>query len=154
ETRFGVTMSDDASAAPGFIQQVMANLTAGNGTAVGDSFDSLPVDESAKLFLYPKDNTETSVFNFALAKVHYIGVIGAANVRVFFRLFQAQTTSAGFDPTTTYRRAASNPHGQPIPLAGIQGNEYTTIPCFATERIDPLTQGMDQQTDDFNVQNF
>ncbi len=158
ETKFGVTMGTDASAAPGFIQQVIAALTAGNGTAGGDTFDSLPTDESAKLFVNPTDGPMGSgqqVFNFALAKVHYIGLIGATNVRVFFRLFQAQTTSAAFDPSTTYRRASSNPDGQPIPLAGIQGNEYVTIPCFAAPRIDSTAVGMDQQTDDpYNVQTF
>jgi hypothetical protein len=29
----------------------------------------------------------TAVFDFALAKVHYIGLIGAQQVRVFFRLY-------------------------------------------------------------------
>jgi hypothetical protein len=156
DTKFGVTMGVDASAAPGFIQQVMTNLNAGNGTAGADTFDSLPTDESAKLFINPYDENyeDKKVFNFALAKVHYIGLIGATNVRVFFRLFQAQTTSSAFDPSTTYRRAANNPSGQPIALAGIQGGEYVTIPCFATERIDPLAKGMDQQTDDFNRQDF
>lgn len=156
ETKFGVTMGADATGAPGFIQQVMANLTAGTGTAGGETFDSLPTDESAKMFIYPNDENydDKKVFNFALARVRYIGLIGATNVRVFFRLFQAQTTSGAFDPSTTYRRAANNPSGQPIPLAGIQGGEYVTIPCFATERIDPLVKGMGQQTDDFNRQDF
>jgi hypothetical protein len=156
DTKFGVTMGTDATAAPGYIQQVMASLTAGNGAAGGETFDNLPTDESAKLFIntFDQNYEDKRVFNFALARVRYIGLIGATNVRVFFRLFQAQTTSSAFDPSTTYRRAASNPSGQPIPLAGIQGGEYVTIPCFATERIDPLIQGMDQQTDDFNRQNF
>jgi hypothetical protein len=156
ETKFGVTMGADATAAPGFIQQVMANLTAGKGTAGGETFNNLPTDESAKLFIntFDQNYEDKRVFNFALAKVHYIGLIGATNVRVFFRLFQAQTTSADFDPSTTYRRAANNPSGQSIPLAGIQGGEYVTSPCFATERIDPLTKSMDQQTDDFNRQDF
>jgi murein tripeptide amidase MpaA len=157
ETRFGVTMGADASAAPGYIQQVMAELTTGNGTAGGDSFSDLPTDESARLFVYPTDNTGTNVFNFALAKVHYIGLIGATNVRMFFRLFQAQTASVAFDypPGADYRRATSNPHGQPIPLAGIRGNEYVTVPCFAAPRVDSTVVGMDQQTDDpYNVQTF
>jgi hypothetical protein len=152
ETKFGVTMGNDASAAPGFIQQLIGSITPAQ-------FDSLSTDEEAsKLFVFPTDGGMggggTAVFNFAIAKVPYIGLIGATNVRVFFRLFQAQTTSAAFDLSTTYRRAASNPSGQPIPLAGIQGNEYVTIPCFATGRIDSTAGSMDQQTDDFNVQTF
>jgi len=157
ETKFGRTMGPDASSAPGFIQQIMADLTAGNGSAGGEAFDSLPTDESSQLFVYPTDNTGARVFNFAIAKVHYIGLIGATDVRVFFRLFQAQTTSGVFDypPGARYRRAPSNPHGQPIPLPGIQGNEYVTIPCFAAPRIDSAMVAMDQQTDDpYNVQTF
>jgi murein tripeptide amidase MpaA len=154
ETKFGVTMGSDASAAPAFIQQVMAALTAGNGMAGGESFDSLPTDESAKLFVYPQGNNGTNVFNFALAKVHYIGLIGATDVRVFFRLFRAQRTLVAFDPSTGYRSAPNNPSGQKVPLAGIQGNEYVTIPCFATPRIDSTALSMGQQTDDANVQTF
>ena len=151
ETKFGVTMGSDASSAPAFIQQLMSAITPAQ-------FDSLATDETASgLYLYPTDGPMGSgqkVFNFSLAKVHYIGLIGAANVRVFFRLFQAQTTSTVFDPFTSYRRAASNPHGQPIPLAGIRGNEYITIPCFAAPRIDSIIAGMDQQIDDPNIQTF
>ena len=84
----------------------MSNLTAGKGTAGCETFDNLPTYESAKLFIYPYDENyeDKKVFNFALARVRYIGLIGATNVRVFFRLFQAQTTSAAFHPSTTYRR--------------------------------------------------
>jgi hypothetical protein len=157
ETRFGVTMGADGSAAPGFIQAVMSALSAGGGSAGGQSFDSLPTAEDAsRLFVQPTDAGGTAVFNFALAKVHYIGLIGASDVRLFFRLFQAQSTSATYDfpPGAHYRRAPTNPAGQPIPLPGIQGNEYVTIPCFATPRVDSSTQALDQQTDPPNVQTF
>ncbi len=161
ETKFGVTMGDDASAAPGFIQQLMAKVTSAQ-------FNSLLTDEEASaVYAYPTDGPMHTggkkVFNFALAKVHYIGLIGAANVRVFFRLFQAQTTSGWFDyppgapygpPTAQYRRAPKNPDNQPIPLAGIQGNEYVTIPCFAEGRIDSTVHGMEKQTDHHNIQKF
>ncbi|KIP18984.1 zinc carboxypeptidase family protein [Burkholderia sp. MSHR3999] len=160
ETWFGATMGADASAAPGFIQQVMHNLTAGKGTAGGQSFDDpavlSPDEDKSKLYLQPNDEHNVPVFNFALAKVHYIGLIGASNVRVFFRLRQTQVTYAGFDypPGGQYRRASSNPDGQPIALAGIQGNEYVTVPCFANGRIDSTTSSMDQQTDGHNIQSF
>ena len=133
ETKFGQTMGPDANSAPTFIQNVIANLTSGHGSAGGQTFDhDLPTDEAgSSLFVFPQDNIGRNVFNFAVAKVHYIGLIGAANVRVFFRMFQAQTTNAAFDPATSYRRATGNPHGQPIPLAGIRGFEYITIPFFA-----------------------
>jgi hypothetical protein len=160
ETWFGATMGPDASAAPGFIQQVMKNLTQGKGTAGGQSFDDpnvlSPDEDKSKLYLQPKDNNQALVFNFALAKVHYIGLIGAKQVRVFFRLRQTQVTYASFDypPGAQYRRTTSTTNGQPIPLAGIQDNEYVTVPCFAEGRIDSTAQSMDQQTDDPNRQDF
>ena len=150
ETMFGVPGISNAADAPRFIKQVMANITPAQ-------FETLSPDEDqSKLYLQPADEHNVPVFNFALAKVHYIGLIGATNVRVFFRLFQAQTTSGAFDypPGAQYRRAPSNPHGQPIPLAGIQGNEYITIPCFADQRIDTTVYSMADQTDDANVHNI
>jgi hypothetical protein len=158
ETRFGVTMGSDASAAPAFIQQVMAALTAGQGAAGGETFNgNLPVEEAANLYVYPSAGPfglGGRVFNFGVAKVHYIGLIGAPNVRVFFRLFQAQSTDTSFQPSTTYRRAPSNPSGHPIPLTGILGNEYVTLPFFATPRVNTTMVGMDQQTDPPNIQTI
>src|SRR5215471_10968202 len=113
-------------------------------------FETLsPAEDQSKLYVQPTDEHKVPIFNFALAKVHYIGLIGAAKVRVFFRLFQAQSTLLLFDfpPGMHYRRANSNPAGQPIPLAGIQGNEYVSLPFFAEPRIDSRVQSMDQQTD-------
>ena len=115
ESKFGVTGITDPSDAPRFIQQLIGAITP-------SQFDSLPPgEEDTKLYTQPNDESNVPVFNFALAKVHYIGLIGAANVRVFFRLFQAQSTTSTFDypPGVQYRRATSNPNGQPIPLAGI-----------------------------------
>ena len=149
ESKFGVPGPSDASDASRFIQQLMTSITPAQ-------FDSLTPDEDqSKLYLQPTDGN-TPVFNFALAKVHYIGLIGAANVRVFFRLRQTQVTYAPFDypPGGQYRRAPDNHHGQPIPLAGIQSNEYVTVPCFAEGRIDSTLSGMDWQTDNPNVQTF
>jgi hypothetical protein len=155
QTMFGVTMGNSASDAPAFIQSVMAALTSGSGTAGGQTFDSLPTGEEASALSILPGLTifGPDVFDFALAKVHYIGLIGAQDVRMFFRLFQAQTTSAAFDDTTTYRRAPSNPVGQPIPLAGIRGGEYVTVPCFASGRVG-TTDTMANQVDSPNVQTF
>jgi hypothetical protein len=150
EAKFGVAGITDATDAPRFIQQLMARITPAQ-------FDSLSADEDqSKLFIQPRDQNQVPVFNFALAKVHYIGQIGATRVRVFFRLFQAQTLCGVFDfpPGARYRRAASNPDGQPIPLAGIEGFEYVTIPFFAEPRIDTRQQSMSQQTDEPNVRNI
>ena len=156
DIRFGVTMGAAASQAPSFIQLVMAALTTGHGTANGQTFEGLDATENGSaLTLLPTDSGGNKVFNFALARVRYIGLIGASDVRMFFRLFQAQTTSAAYDQSTTYRRAASNPNGHPIPLAGIRNNEYVTLPFFAAPRVDTTVVSMDQQTDDpYNVQTF
>jgi hypothetical protein len=143
----GVPGVTGASDAPRFIQQLMATITPAQ-------FDSLsPVEDQSRLYLQPKDENQVPVFNFSLAKVHYIGLIGAPNVRCFFRLRQTQVTYAAYDypPGAQYRRATTNPHGQPIALAGIVGNEYVTVPCFAEGRVDSTTAGMDQQNDDPNV---
>jgi hypothetical protein len=154
DTKFGATMGPDASFAPAFIQSVMANLTAGQGTFGGDSFQALPTDEQgSSLFVFPQDSSGFDVFNFAVAKVHYIGLIGANDVRVFFRTFQAQSTNTAFDPSTTYR-GALDPHGEKIALAGIKNGEYVTIPFFASPRINTTAQSMNKQTDDPNVQNI
>jgi hypothetical protein len=162
DTWFGVTFPEngDATAAPPFIKSVISALTAGQGAAGGQSFGDpnvlSPEEDKSKLYISTYDNNDTPVYNFALAKVHYIGLSGATGVRVFFRLFQTQTTYVPFDypPGGRYRRALNNPHGQPIPLAGIEGPEYVTIPCFAEARVDTKVKGMDQQTDDPNVQAF
>ncbi len=151
---FGPTMGADASAAPTFIQNVISALNT-SGSSAPAAFAALPTDESSKLYIYPKTDGAL-VFDFAVAKVQYIGLIGAANVRVFFRLFQAQSTNGVFDypPGAQYRRNPSNPDGQPIPLAGILGGEYVTIPCFAHQRVDSTTSDMGQQTDMPNVLPF
>lgn len=150
ENKFGVQGVAAPGDAPRFIQQLVSSMSAAQ-------FDTLSTDEAtSSLYLQPQDEHSTPVFNFAVAKVHYTGAIGANTVRVFFRLFQAQTTNGAFDfpPGSDYRRAASNAHGQPIALAGIRGGEYVTIPCFASPRVDSASMSMTQQTDDANVQNF
>jgi hypothetical protein len=155
DTKFGVTMGPDASAAPAFIQLVAKALSNGNGSAGGQSFDDPnvlpPGEDQSAIYVFDRDNNHNLVFNFALARVRYIGLIGAADLRVFFRLFNAQTTSGAFDypPGAQYRRAPSNPDGQPIPLAGIQDGEYVTMPFFALPRVDSTAQNMNQQTDSF-----
>ena len=161
DSKFGVTqMGGDASDAPRFIGDIIKALTAGQGTAGGQSFEDpsvlSPDEQTSALFVQPTDSNNTKVFNFALAKVHYVGLIGAANVRVFFRLFRTQVTYVPFDypPGGRYRRATSNPAGQPIPLAGIESGEYVTFPFFANPRVDSTTVGMDKQTDPNNVQSI
>ena len=138
--RFGVSVPNDPRHVPGFIQQVIANLNANHGNVSGDSFDGLTQNEHASgLEWNPQDNFGHNVFNFAVARVRLVGKTTGPTpspVRVFFRLFQAQNTVSNFDTNTTYRTWADNtpPHHK-IALLGVHNNEYVTIPCFATKRV-------------------
>ncbi len=158
-SRFGAGPLNAADA-PGFIADVIHNLnTPGTGLG-GDSFDGLSQDEEGSALEFLQDGT---TFNFALARVRMIanGAVMVPNVRVFFRLFQAQSTVSDFNENTTYRVGADNmPAGHKIPRLGVQndqnGNpEYVTIPCFASPRINRTSPAnMDLQQDPPNVQNI
>ncbi|HBB95346.1 MAG TPA: hypothetical protein DC054_08130 [Blastocatellia bacterium] len=90
------------------------------------------------------------VYNFAIARVRYRALSNPApNVRVFFRLFQASTTSTAFQGTTY---ATGGQGGTKIPLLGVVNGEVVTIPCFAAPRVDPTNaQGLNAQTDPANL---
>jgi hypothetical protein len=140
-SRFGATMTRNASDAPGFIAQVIGNFTSGKGTAGGEHYDtalSQDEDPSALEFLQ-QDSSGNFVFNFALARVRLVGKTPGAvakKVRVFFRLFQAQSTVSNFDTATTYRFSSDGQlNGVTVPLLGVQNGEYVTVPCFATPRV-------------------
>jgi hypothetical protein len=162
--RFGASLGTDPSGAPGFIAQVIQNLNT-NTNLSGDSFDNLTQDEeSSALEFLQQDNSGNAAFNFALARVRLRGKTPGAQAiatRVFFRLFQAQTTSSDYNTGTTYRLASDGVHnGHKIPLLGVQNDqngvpEYVTIPCFATARNN-LTQpaNMADMTDPPNVQTI
>lgn len=150
QAMFGVPGVSGPADAPRFIQQLISTMSPAQ-------FDSISPDESVgRLYLQPRDEHGTPVFDFAVAKVHYTGAIGASKVRVFFRMFQAQTTSGAFDfpPGVHYRRAPANAAGEPIALAGIQGSEFVTIPFFAEPRVDPTAVSMSEQTDPANIRDF
>ena len=157
ETRFNANLSGGPN---DFIQQVMANLTAGKGaTASGDSFEMLPVDEEPNVFVFPTTyvgGAQIPVFNFALARVRYRGLsLDATDVRVFFRTFQAQSTDTSYDQATTYRRLTNHEMpAQPIPALGIRSNEFVTVPFFAAPRINTAVQDMSWQTDEPNRQTI
>ncbi|HEY2661963.1 MAG TPA: hypothetical protein VGI79_19745 [Caulobacteraceae bacterium] len=144
DSRFGETMGGTPADGPAFAQNIIARLNAGN--TAGQSFDDISTDETASGLELSEQVSGVRVFNFAVAKVRYRSLAADANnVRVFFRLFPASTTSTAYDPATTYRRGGQG--GAIVPKLGLVGGETTTIPCFATPRIDSSTQGMDSQTD-------
>jgi Pro-kumamolisin, activation domain len=85
-------------------------------------------------------------FNFAIARVRLQGPdtsAAAGNVRVFFRLFVAQSCDTDFQPSTTYKSqlgTSGADAGKPVfPLAsgtGITdpaGNSLQTVPFFASD---------------------
>jgi hypothetical protein len=153
DTKAGVAMGADQTKANDFIQKLArALIDLPNGSQIFDDPTVFPSDEEASaLYLSQKDEHNVLVFNFALARVRYHGLIGAQTVRVFFRLFAAQSTTGIYDypPGEQYRRA-TNMASQSIPLAGVIGPDYVTIPFFALPRVDttqvPMTSQQDSQT--------
>ncbi|QUD87707.1 hypothetical protein [Phenylobacterium montanum] len=151
DTRFGESMGNSPADAVQFIQNVIGRLNTGN--TAGDSFDAISTDETAATIELSEAVNGVPVFNFALARVRYRSLTADANnVRVFFRTFPASTTSTAYDQNSTYRRGGQG--GTIIPKLGFVGGETTTIPFFASSRIDTSTQGMDAQTDPPNDQTL
>lgn len=149
ESKFGVTMGSDPSA---FITQVITNLKTGN--TGGQTFENdISVDQQTSRLELSQTVNGTPVYNFAIAKVRYRALsVSATDVRVFFRLFPAATTSLEYNQATTYRRYEQA--GRVIPLLGIKNNEVAVIPCFAAPRINSATASMTTQTDAANVQTI
>jgi Glutaminase len=144
ESRFNKTMATDAS---DFIKSVINNLN--NGTA-GQPFETISVDQQTSWLELSNTVGGTNVYNFAIAKVRYRSLtILAQDVRVFFRLFPASSTSLEYDQATTYRRYTQGNIVRALP--GIINGELVTIPCFADPRIDSSTVQMIQQPDPANI---
>ena len=153
QTRFGVHMGSSGSrrsVATSFIQQAITNLNGSPGSA-GALFDALPsAEDAASLALAPNDVNGVPVYNFALARVRLRDITQADDVRLFFRMWPAQQTSAAYDPQTLYR-TGTNADGQKVALLGVRGPEIVTIPFFATPRVDTSTASMSSQTDTPNI---
>lgn len=150
-TMFGESAETSGTAeqiATTFIQAAVTNLRNNTGNARAE-FDAMAQDEPAEILqLLPNDpNTGDPVYNFAIARVRLRDTSNADNVRVFFRIFQAQQTMASYD-STIYARA-TNAEAQPIPVLGVQGDEIMTIPFFAQTR-QKTSQQLHLQQDDFN----
>ena len=154
--QYPVTAAAASTAATGYISDLIQRLTP-SGTAGGDTFDnSLNEFEDAGRsqleFLQVNPRSGKAAFNFAICRVRIFGTTPpnppppfttqAPNCRVFFRAFQAQSTSSTFDPLTTYR---STPIGTPdvtprVPLLGyttdaMNQDEFVTIPFLAVDRV-------------------
>ena len=166
---FSVPNPTDAAGAVGYIQQVLDHLNHPGLITNGDTFETTleQSEDLSKLEFLPADGAHNPTFNFAVARVRILSSIATtiSPVRVFFRLFNAQSTVSNFDEATTYRWGSDGvTPGHKIPLLGVEANqsgqlEWVTIPCFATERVtwDTATHtntpaDMHTQHDDPNAQ--
>lgn len=148
EPRFGATMGSTPADASTFIKQVIANLESGNNG--GQDFASISTDQQLSVLELSGSVGGKKVFNFAVAKVHYVGTMSISNVRAFFRLFPASTTSTAFASGTTYRRASQG--GDVIATLGLSNSgDVVSIPCFAEPRVDSATTAISAQKDPANV---
>ena len=123
------------------------NNTAAYTTPGIDHLNALPNQsgyETGDTSVTPLNGSGNKNYNFAIARVRLQGDAGshADNVRVFFRLFVAESFDTDFDPDTTYKRQTGTgaETGLPVfPLAS--GNGLTdpsgyslkTIPFFASD---------------------
>lgn len=131
----------------GFIKNVIDSLR--TSAQANNWFNGLDPTEAGSELEWSQTLNGANVYNFAICRVRYRSEsVPAPNVRVFFRLFPAMTTSTDYQPTTTYRTGGQP--GTKIPLLGIVGGEVTTIPFFAEPR-NPATTNLNQQTDPKNV---
>lgn len=146
QSRFGIMMGSDPNS---FISQVIDALRAGNGTASGESFDSLPTDQGAAYLEYSPQVGGFNVYNFALAQVRLVSGTPVNGARTSFRLFRWGTANVEFDNTLAYRSAPSG-----VALLGrTTTDELASIPFFADSRI-ATTVDMNTQPDTKNVFNF
>src|SRR4030095_1274000 len=132
-----------------FIQQVIQNFRSGNGTAGGESFDSLTQDQTESVLEYSTQVNGVNFYNFALAKMRLQSVTGATDVRASFRLLRWGTANVEFDNTLAYRSGPSGIAllGRPTP------NDLASIPFFAEPRVSVSTP-MGTQTDPVNLFTF
>jgi hypothetical protein len=164
-TQFGVQMGNDPFA---FLSAVTSALNAGQGLAGNQSFDTNTQEDSEVLTVAPQNAAGQNVYNFAIARVHYQGMASTAkSVRVFFRLFAANSTATDFQPTSSYERYPSVypvPNAQffqnVLPTSGVSAGEYISVPCFGEARQDATQPGPAnslpslQTPDGFNVRDL
>ena len=138
------TLHNDPNA---FIKDVIDSLR--TSPQANSWFDALPPEEAGAQLEWLPDLNGQPVYNFAICRVRYRSELNPApDVRVFFRLFPAMTTSTDFQPTTTYPTGGQP--GTKVPLLGIVGGELATIPFFANARRS-ATDSLNLQKDPKNV---
>src|SRR6185503_1088967 len=90
QSKFNKVMGNNPS---NFITEVIQNLNTGN--TAGQTFENnISTDQQTSRLELSQSVNGVDVYNFAVAKVRYRSVaVSATNVRVFFRLFPASSTS-------------------------------------------------------------
>jgi hypothetical protein len=168
DTAFGVPMQNNDPLT--FLANLTAALELGQGSAGGQVFDQNIDEEQEMITTAPqamRGGQLVNVYNFAIARVHYRGNVQPANnVRVFFRLFAANSTDTSFNPSTTFSRDPSTypvapaNFGQHVtPTPGIVSGNYVTLPCYGVARQDVTQAGAPNslpplQYDGFNDRNL
>jgi len=135
----------------GFIQNMIGFLNSTSSfTTPGssDPLNALPGQvgyETGDSSVTPLNPSNQQNYNFAIARVRLQDAGGATapNVRVFFRLWVAQSFDTDFQPTSTYLSTLGTSGADlgnpvfPLPsgtgLMDPQGNTLQTIPFFATD---------------------
>jgi hypothetical protein len=156
----------NAQNATTYIQRVLHHLNHPGQITNGDTFDATLTqnEDNSAVEFHTVDDSGNPTFNFAVARMRLKSSITTtiSPVRVFFRLFNAASTSTQFTEVGTgsgyYRWGSNGSAGHKIPLLGVHpgflglGGEYVTVPCFATTRVN-LTQPADMkaQTDPPNA---
>lgn len=152
-SRFGHTVGSNSASAINFIQGVLtefnANLPTGNA-----QFDGISTDQALSALELARSKDSKRVFNFAIAKVSYRGIVlNATDVRVFFRMFTTAATGLDFRVGSSYRRVI-NTSGERIPILGTRGGELITVPFFAESRVNTAINSMDEQRDVTNTRTI
>ncbi|MDH4472915.1 MAG: galactose oxidase early set domain-containing protein [Fluviicola sp.] len=124
-------------------------------------FNDISIDQQTSQLEWLETNGGSRVFNYAIAKVRFKAPIplsppltanDATDVRVFFRMFNTAGTAMQFNPLTTYKRGVNE--GNTIAVVGKEGSEISSIPFFASPRVNYGTKLMASQTDSQNVQTI
>jgi hypothetical protein len=153
-----VTLADTGDAtvdAPSFITSLVNAFNANSTPPPHHPFDTISTDETvSQVTIAPVDQNMKPIYNFAVARVRYQSTVNADLARVFFRLFQASTTSTGYNTSTyevTPTPTLANKNTKKIPLFGVDGSgNVVAVPCFAAKRVTGAAT-LDTQTDPLNA---
>jgi Pro-kumamolisin, activation domain len=145
---------DPTTDAPEFITSLVGAFNADTTPPPNHPFDSISTDETvSQVTVAPVDQNMKPVYNFAVARVRYQSTVSSDLARVFFRIFQASTTSTAYNTSTyavTPTPTPGNKNTKKIPLFGVDGaGNVVAVPCFAAKRVTGVT--LDNQADPLNA---